>query len=498
MTDTREREADVVVIGGGPAGENAAAYAIADSARTAIIVEHELVGGECSYWACIPSKALLRPVAMRSAAQATPGMAPVVGDRPLDVSAIFARRDAMISHLDDAGQVEWARGAGIEVLRGHGRLDGERTVVVTGSDGEEMVVRARHAVVLATGATPKIPPIAGLAEARPWTSRDVTAMREVPERTVVVGGGVVACEAATWLRGLGSRVTMVVRGDRLLSGAEPFAGAAVAEALRDAAAGGEPVDIRFGATIEKVGPRTATGADVGELQGGPVTVRTSGSGGANELEADELVVATGRGPSATALGLDSVGLDPDAGLETDDHMRVEAAGGAWLYAVGDLAGRAPLTHMGKYEARVCGDVIAARAEGRPWDGPRFRASADHDQVPQVVFTDPQVAWVGRTEVQARAAGVDVEVLTTDLGATAGAALQRPDYAGQARLVVDQESDTVVGATFVGPEVGEMLHAATIAVVGAVPLDRLWHAVPVFPTVSEAWLRLLESRGGPSR
>ncbi|MDN5759839.1 MAG: pyridine nucleotide-disulfide oxidoreductase, partial [Tomitella sp.] len=181
-----------------------------------------------------------------------------------------------------------------------------------------------------------------------------------------------------------------------------------------------------------------------------------------------------------------------------DHMRVEAAGGAWLYAGGDLAGRAPLTHMGKYEARVCGDVIAARAEGRPWDGPRFRASADHDQVPQVVFTDPQVAWVGRTEVQARAAGVDVEVLTTDLGATAGAALQRPDYAGQARLVVDQESDTVVGATFVGPEVGEMLHAATIAVVGAVPLDRLWHAVPVFPTVSEAWLRLLESRGGPSR
>ncbi len=508
--DDRGLEYDVVVLGGGPAGENAAAYAIAGSGRTAAIVEPELLGGECSYWACIPSKALLRPVALRSAASAMPGMAQLVGDRALDRRAVLDRRDGFIGRdaaaamPDDAGQVQWARDAGIDVLRGAGRLDGERTVTVEGADGGAGVgrartaVRARHAVVLATGSTATLPPTPGLMEARPWTSRDVTAMTAVPDSVVIIGGGVVACEAATWLAALGADVTMVVRGRSLLPSAEPFAGALVAESLRRGGPGRRPVRVLFGTEAyevlrDPVGPRAP-----GVPGAAPVTLRLepSGRGGAGgaagSVTAEELVVAVGRRPAVSGLGLESVGLDPAAAPDTDEHMTATGVDGGWLYAVGDVTGRAPLTHMGKYQARVCGDVIAARAEGRPLEGPRYRAWAGHRAVPQVVFTDPQVAWVGLTEAKARGAGADARSVSVDLGTIAGAALERAGYTGRARMVVDEERDVLIGASFVGPEVAELLHAATIAVVGEVPLDRLWHAVPAFPTVSEAWLRLLEA------
>ncbi|WP_137723473.1 dihydrolipoyl dehydrogenase family protein [Prescottella subtropica] len=472
-------EFDVIVIGGGPAGENAAAYAIAGSDRTAALIEHELVGGECSYWACMPSKALLRPAEVLATARHMPGVGEKVGAYGLDAAAVLARRDAFTHGRDDSSQVLWADATGIDVVRGHAQLTGIREVTVDGR-----VLQARHAVVLATGTTTNVPDVPGLRGALPWTSRDATAVREVPRRLAVVGGGVVACEAATWLHELGAdEVTLLVRGPALLTRTEPFAGTLVAETL-----GKHGVHVRFGTSVTAVARPDASDTGVGCIHGGPVTLTLSDE---STLTVDEVLVAAGRVPATTGLGLGAAGLG-DGYVTVDDHLTAAGVDGDWLYAVGDVTGRAPLTHMGKYQARVCGDVIAARAEGRPLDGPRFVASADHDAVPQVVFTDPQVASVGYTESAARAAGSDVETVTVDID-VAGAALSRDDYTGRASLVVDRTTDTIVGATFAGSEVAELVHAATVALVGRVPLDRLWHAVPSYPTVSEVWLRLLEQQ-----
>src|SRR4051812_13389181 len=273
---------DVIVVGGGPPGENAAQYAIKGSDRTAVIVEKELVGGECSYWACMPSKALLRPLDVRDAARNLPG--PRVDG--LDVAAVLRRRDDFTSHHDDASQVKWAADNGIDVIRGHGRLAGTRTVAVTGSDGTTRTLHARHAVVLATGTTATVPATPGLREALPWTSRDVTNLHEVPRRVAVIGGGVVACEAATWLHGLGAdEVTLVVRGSTLLGRTEPFAGELVAAALR-----GAGVDIRFGAQVTLVSRVDPADTGYGHPHGGEVTLTVDG----DTVVVDEVVVATGR------------------------------------------------------------------------------------------------------------------------------------------------------------------------------------------------------------
>lgn len=478
-------EFDVIVIGGGPAGENAAAYAIAGSARTAALVEHQLVGGECSYWACMPSKALLRPVEVLGTARHMPGVEEKVNAYGLDTEAVLARRDGFTHNLDDSSQVLWADSVGIDVIRGSAQVTGVREVTVG-----ERVLRARHAVVLATGTTASVPDLPGLRAALPWTSRDATNVREVPKRLAVVGGGVVACEAATWLHELGAdEVTLLVRGSTLLGRTEPFAGELVAQKLRK-----HGVNVRFGTSLQSASRPGAADTGVGRIHGGPAVLRVSGDGSDPELTVDEVLVATGRTPATTGLGLDRVGLPDHGHVAVDDHLTATGVDGDWLYAVGDVNGRALLTHMGKYQARVCGEVIAARAEGRPLDGSRFVASADHGQVPQVVFTTPEVAAVGRTESQSRADGLDVEVVTVDID-VAGAALSRDDYSGRASLVIDRATDTIVGATFVGSGVAELVHAATVAVVGRVPLERLWHAVPSYPTVSEVWLRLLEARRG---
>jgi dihydrolipoamide dehydrogenase len=490
VTEQGEDVWDVVVVGGGPPGENAAHYAIKGSDRTAVIVENELVGGECSYWACMPSKALLRPVEVLDAAVAMPGV-PVHAGARLDVAAVLKRRDSFVSHHDDSSQVTWARGVGVDVVRGRGRLAGTRTVEVVAADGSVRTVRARHAVVLATGTTAAVPPVPGLREALPWISRDVTNLRVVPDRVAILGGGVVACEAAVWLRGLGAAVTLLQRGSRLLARDEPFAGELVADRLRDFG-----VEVILSASVERVSRAEPRATGWGHPHGGPVELTFSaGAAGGRSLTVDEVAVATGRTPATGDLGLESVGWPAsDSGfVPTDEHLAVEGVEGDWLYAVGDVNGRALLTHMGKYQARICGAVIAARAEGRGLDGPRFRDLADPDRVPQVVFTDPQVASVGLTGARARERGIDVEILEYDLGSVAGASLLRDGYRGRAALVVDRSADTLVGATFVGPEVAELVHAATVAIVGEVPLSTLWHAVPSYPTMSEVWLRLLESR-----
>ncbi len=465
------REYDLIVIGAGPVGENVADRAT-QAGLSVVVVEGELVGGECSYWACIPSKALLRPGAALRAAKRVKGAAHAVTGA-VDVAATLVRRDELVHHWDDTSQVEWLQGAGIDLVRGHGRLTGEREVTVSAADGTDTLLVARHAVAVSTGSAALLPDIPGLRDVTPWTSREATGVHDVPASLAVLGGGTVGAEMATLYSSFGCQVTVIARSG-LLRGVEPFAGEAVAEALTDAG-----VDVRTGVEVDRVG-READGEVVLSLSNG------------SEVRAAEVLVATGRVPRTEDLGLETVGLDPGSWLDVDDTLRVR--GVDWLYGVGDVNHRALLTHQGKYQGRIAGDVIAARARAAEVDDAPWGAhvtTADHTAVPQVIFTDPEVAAVGHTEASARAAGLSIRVIDYDLYWIAGASEIADDYQGRARAVVDEERRVIVGATFVGQDVGELLHAATIAIVGEVPLERLWHAVPSYPTISEVWLRWLE-------
>ncbi|MFF9815344.1 dihydrolipoyl dehydrogenase family protein [Streptomyces sp. NPDC014006] len=476
MTETETIAYDVVVLGAGPVGENVADRTRAAGLTTAV-VESELVGGECSYWACMPSKALLRPVIAHADARRTPGLRRAV-QGPLDAAEVLAHRTYETSDWNDEGQVGWLEGIGAALYRGHGRLAGPRTVEVTAPDGTRRTLTARHAVVVCTGSSAQLPDLPGLADVKPWTSREATSAKAVPGRLIVVGGGVVAAEMATAWQGLGTQVTLLVRGKGLLNRMEPFAGELVAEALTEAGA-----DVRTGTSVESVSRQNGT------------VVAVTGSG--DRIEADEILFATGRAPRTDDIGLDTVGLKPGIWLETDDSLRVP--GTDWLYAVGDVNHRALLTHQGKYQARIAGAAIAARAAGdelpedEPWGA--HAATADHHAVPQVVFTEPEAAAVGLSLAEAEQAGYRVRAVDVEMASVAGAGLYRDGYKGRARMVVDLEDEILRGVTFVGPGVGELIHSATVAVAGQVPVGRLWHAVPSYPTISEVWLRLLEAYRG---
>ncbi|GAB1326140.1 NAD(P)/FAD-dependent oxidoreductase [Streptomyces sennicomposti] len=475
MTETENIAYDVVVLGAGPVGENVADRTRAAGLSTAI-VESELVGGECSYWACMPSKALLRPIIARADARRLPGLSEAVRG-PLDTAAVLARRDEYTSHWHDDGQVGWLEGIGADLYRGHGRLAGPRVVTVTAPDGTVRTLTARHAVAVCTGTRALLPDLPGIEDVQPWTSREATSAEEVPGRLIVVGGGVVAAEMATVFQGLGSQVTVLVRGKGLLARMEPFAGELVADALGEAGA-----DIRTGTSVESVGRENGA------------VVAVTGSG--DRIEADEILFATGRAPRTDDIGLDTVGLEPGSWLPVDDTLRVEDTD--WLYACGDVNHRALLTHQGKYQARIAGDAIGARAAGAPlrtdpWGA--HAATADHHAVPQVVFTDPEAAAVGLSLAEAEQAGHRVRAVDVEMSSVAGAGLYGEGYRGRARMVVDLDEGILRGVTFVGPGVGELLHSASVAVAGQIPVDRLWHAVPSYPTISEVWLRLLEAYRG---
>jgi dihydrolipoamide dehydrogenase len=484
MTAHLEREFDVIVIGAGAVGENVAERVVRGG-LTAVLIEAELVGGECSYWACMPSKALLRPGTALHAAQTVPGAEEAV-TRVLDAAAVLKRRDYFTSNWQDDSQVKWVEDTGIDLIRGRGWITGPRRAEVAGLDGNNYALSARHAIVLATGSRPSIPPVEGLDGVDYWTTREATSAREIPPRLGVLGGGVAGTELAQAFARLGSTVTVVARGGLL--GAFP----APASELVQAGLRADGVELHL-----HTGTRS-----VHENDDGSLTLALDGGG---SITVDKLLVATGRHPALEGLGLENAGLSADDGkplrLTTDASGLVLGAddNGAspWLYAVGDAAGKVLLTHQGKYEARATGDAIAARAKGTltgepgPWSP--YAHTADEHAVPNVIFTDPELASVGRSLEQAQKDGYRASSVQLPIE-VAGSSLHSEHYKGWAQLVVDEDRRVLLGATFAGPDVAELLHAATIAVVGEVPLDRLWHAVPSYPTISEVWLRLLEDYG----
>lgn len=479
------RDFDVIVIGAGAAGENVADRAV-QGGLTTVLVEAELVGGEYSYWACLPSKALIRSGTALHGAQTVPGAGEAV-TRTLDAAAVLKRRDYFTANWQDDSQVKWVDDSGIELIRGHGWITGPRTVEVAGLDGVSHLLTAREAVVLATGSSPLTPPLEGLAELDYWTTREATSAQAIPKSLGVLGGGVAGAELAQAFARLGSSVTVVARG-ALLGSFPPEAAELAASGLR-----ADGVELHL---------HTKTVSVTGNDDGSVTLLLDDGT----TVTVEKLLVATGRRPALEGLGLESIGLEADRQgtlrLSTDasglvEHLTNIDGSGPWLYAVGDAAGAVMLTHQGKYEARTTGDAIAARAKGElegspaPWS--RFARTANEHAIPNVVFTDPELASVGRSLAGAekdgyRASSVELPIRV------AGSALHSERYEGWAQLVIDEERQVIIGATFAGPDVSELLHAATIAIVGEVPLDRLWHAVPAYPTISEVWLRLLEKYG----
>jgi pyruvate/2-oxoglutarate dehydrogenase complex dihydrolipoamide dehydrogenase (E3) component len=454
MTD---RSFDVVIIGAGPAGEVAAGR-LADGGLEVALVEQHLVGGECSFYACMPSKALLRPGQVLAEARRVPGAAEAVTGE-LDVEAVFRRRDKAAHDFSDEEQLPWLEERGIALIRGHGCLTGERAVQV----GDETLT-ARRAVIVATGTKAAIPPIPGLREAQPWTNREATTAHEAPDSLIVLGGGTSGIELADAYASLGTEVTVIEAAPRILGREEPFAGEEVSTALSD----------------RGVVVRVETKASAVRRVDGRVTVEVEDG---SSVTADEIVVAVGRQPHTDDLGVEMLGLEPGKPIEVDDTLRVP--GHDWLYVIGDANGRILLTHMGKYQGRIVADRILGREVPLRSDGPLS---------PRITFTEPQVAAVGHTLASAQEAGIEARAVDVSTQGNAGGSFIGKGAPGTARIVVDEQRRVIVGATITGVEVAEALHAATIAVIGEVPLDDLWHAVPCFPTRSELWLKLLEAYG----
>jgi pyruvate/2-oxoglutarate dehydrogenase complex dihydrolipoamide dehydrogenase (E3) component len=489
-TMMQDHQYDVVVIGSGPSGRTVSLRS-AKKGFSVALIESELVGGDCHYWACIPSKALLRPPEALEEARQVDGARQAASGN-LSVKSILARRDTFVDNWNDSKLAGKLMDNAVHVIRGHGRLNGPKRLIVTSANGDSTSLAARHAVVLCTGSSAIIPEVPGLVQARPWTGRNATSAKNPPRHLAIMGDGPVACEMADAWSALGSKVTILSRHERILNKFEPFVGD------------------RLGAAFEQRGISIRTNVSVKEVERvnlqSPIQIALDDDGSSTAITADELLVAVGRKPNTQDLGLETVGLKSQQWLNVDDTCLVQGVGGEWLYAVGDINHRALLTHIGKYQARASAEAIQLRARGI-YDGAnggsgggvwsKWAAKADRrdrDAISQVIFTDPQIASVGLTEQNAKNLKLNVRAVENEMGTLEGAKLHTDEYIGHARIIIDEDRHIIVGATFIGPQVGELLHSATIAIIGEVRLERLWHAIPAFPTVSEVWVNLLENYG----
>jgi pyruvate/2-oxoglutarate dehydrogenase complex dihydrolipoamide dehydrogenase (E3) component len=437
---------DVIVVGAGPGGEVVASRLQERDVKVAL-VEQELVGGECAYWACIPSKTLLRPPEVRSEAQRAAGTS--APDQRW--SEIADYRDYMIRNLDDADEIESYEKQGTRVFKGRGRLRGPGEIEV----GDQVLGSER--IVIATGSEPHIPEISGLAQSGFWTNREATTLKQVPRSATVLGGGPVGLELAQLLRRFGAEVHLLELGDRLLAREEPRVSELLAEAL-----GEDGVDVRVGVKVESV-----------SSENGRRVVHLSD----DAIEAQELIVATGRAPRVRELGLERVGIEPgDHGIEVDERCR--AGDGIW--AIGDVTGVAPFTHVAKYQAQIVVADIAGES-----------ARADYTAVPRVVFSDPEVAAVGMTEERARDAGIDAVTAHIRLAEQ----IARPwtyetEPRGELALVADRRHKLLVGAWAVAPLASEWIHFAELAIKAQIPLAVLRDTMPQFPTYTEGYIKAL--------
>jgi pyruvate/2-oxoglutarate dehydrogenase complex dihydrolipoamide dehydrogenase (E3) component len=441
---------DVILLGMGPGGETAAGRLIKGGKKVAV-VEKELIGGECAYWACIPSKTLLRPPEAKSEARRAFGTTTPT----LEMNELFDYRDSMIRNLDDSGQIEGYEKRDVTVVKGEGRISGPGKVEVNGE-----TLETDH-IIVATGSEPNIPPVEGLDEVTVWTNREVTTTREVPDRVLIIGGGPNGVEASQWLSRFGSEVTIVQSPERLMNREDPEAGRLVQDALEDE------------------GIRVLTGRKaVKARKDGESAIIQLGDG--TEIETDVVVIAAGRKPRAEGTGLETVGIEADGrGLPIDDHCRLDGIPGLW--ALGDVTGVALFTHVALYQGRIVADNILGKER-----------RADYRGIPRVAFSDPEVAACGLTEERAREEGIDVAVATLDVTK----AIARPwtyeeEPRGTLSLIADREQRVLVGAWAVAPLAGEWIHQASQAIRAEIPIETLLDSVAQFPTYSEAYLEVLE-------
>ncbi len=439
---------EAIVLGMGPGGEVVADRLIEGGMKVAV-VERELIGGECAYWACIPSKTLLRPPEAKAAASRAAG----AGTPELSWEAAAAYRDYMIRHLDDSRQVAGYEERGAAVVKGVGRITGPGRVEVEGR-----VLQADH-VVIATGSDARVPAISGLGDVTVWTNREATTLDEIPARAALIGGGPVGVELGQMLARFGSEVTIVQSAERLIDREHPRVGELIRRALER-----DGIDVRVGRR-PKGARRNASGVTL-ELDDG------------TSVAADVVVVGAGRSPRVWGIGLEEVGIAPlGRGLSVDDHCRVSEG----LWAVGDVTGVMLFTHVAKYQGRIA----AANILGRP-------SRADYRSVPRVVFSDPEIAAAGLTAARARDMGIDAVAAEVDLAAT----IARPwtyerDPQGHLGLLADRRRRVLVGAWAVAPLAGEWIHQAALAIKTQTPIEVLRDTVAQFPTFSEAYLNALE-------
>ncbi|KAF2416032.1 FAD/NAD(P)-binding domain-containing protein [Tothia fuscella] len=483
---------DIIIIGGGPVA-NFAEERLAKAGLSILVVQHELYGGECHFFGCVPSKALLRPIEAFEAANAVGGAREAVGDSKIDVAAVFARRDKIVDLWDDSNWISISNGpSGAALIRGFGRIDGKKRVSIQPhGETQRYNFDANIAVVVATGSTHFVPAISGIESldegTQLWNNRDAVAANTVPEHLIILGAGAVGSEMATFYSAIGSKVTLISSTSEILPKVEPEAAKIVRKCLE--ASG---VSVKLSSRARKIENQSANSLAVTLLDG-------------EVILGSVLLNATGRRPRTFDFGLESIGLTGEGQpLRTNASFAVPTPKGddePWLYAVGDVNGLGPTTHMGRYQARIASNTILSTLEAShssikittPIGVSVTKAKDTKTTFPQVIFTEPNLAAVGHTLASAQSAGLKVRAVDSNFDIP-GSWLYGDGQPGWARWVVEEGTERLVGATFCCVEGSEFANASQVAILQGMTLKEMVHVVPPFPTRGEIWTYLLDAAG----